>query len=142
MSLPPIRRFTLGDFPTAQQAWLPKLLYPLNQLLNAFFSTVDNGITLQQNTLGQIANVTVSMSGTSTLTGSAKINWTFGQTPPIGVICMNAQQINSPTTVVFYPSIGWSYNSGVVTTQFSMANPTGTGQTTINYTFTLWISGG
>jgi len=141
--LPPVKNFVVQDF--ASSTTIPdfasKLFYPLNLFLNAVYTALTNGLTLGQNTLGQItsnASITANSSGIATTT----INWGFSQNPPIGVVIMSCTQSSLPVTT---PLLSWSYSAGVITVTMQFVTVTsgtlkasGAG----TYAMTFWSVGG
>ena len=148
-TLPPIKRFLAEDFPT-QTSWIGKLFYPLNLFLNATYSALNNGLTINQNTVGLVANLS-SLVANSSGQLTTTIKWPYTQSPPKGVAILSCTQ-NGGTTAANYPIINWTYNSGIVTinlTFLALANVTISGSPYVVYTpvasnfaVTVWISGG
>lgn len=141
--LPPIKRFTMDDF-ASQKSWIGALFYPLNLFLNATYSALNNGLTVNQNTIGLVKVIPgVQLSGTTTLSGKTTINWPYFQSPPVGVIAMQNILVGTGGGPVVCPSIVWGYSSGVITINLSnQPNPTGSSQTTQSYNITFWVCGG
>jgi negative regulator of sigma E activity len=141
--LPPVRRFILDDYQgiSTIPSFCTKFFYPLNLFLSSTYSALNNGLTLQSNTVGLVANinpVTSSSTGTATTT----VNWTYPQTPPQGVVVMNCTLNGTGVTA---PLISWSYSSGVITIsmQFVKVSSGAIVQAqAATYAVTFWVSGG
>lgn len=142
-SLPPIKRFIADDFAgvTTFPAFCQKLFYPLNLFLNATYSALNSGLTIEQNTLGLI-NESTSITSNSSGIATTTINWPYTQTAPIGVVVMDCTNNGTSTN---YPFVSWSYSAGVVSISMQfftitsgafVTAPTGT------YNITFWVSGG
>lgn len=144
--LPPIKRFIQDDYAglTAIPAFAGKLFYPLNLFLNAVYSALNNGLTLNSNTIGIVATQT-SISTSSTGTASTTVNWPYLQSPPGGVVVMNCSLAGTSST---YPLISWSYAGGVVTISMQFVTVSAgalvqSGASNPNfYSITFWVSGG
>jgi len=141
--LPPIKRFTLEDYSTVTTipAFCAKLFYPLNLFMNATYSALNNGLTIQSNMIGQIAQVS-SITSNSSGIATTTVNWNYPQTPPIGVVVMNCTVSGQG---VMFPLTTWNYNAGVVKVSFQFVTIT-TGavvtDTAKTYNLTLLVSGG
>lgn len=108
-ALPTIKRFLVEDYPS-EASWIGTLLYPLNLLLNTIYSNLNNGLTIQQNMLGQLKTLTVSGASPST-----KFNWNFPGQTPAAVIIGQCLQTDAPASVITSAvSVAWSYSAGVI----------------------------
>jgi hypothetical protein len=141
--LPPIKRFVLDDFAGIKDvsAFASKLFYPLNRFLNAVYSGLNNGLTLNQNTIGLVTTQT-SVSSNSSGVATTTLNWTYPQSPPLGVVVMacNQSSISMP-----FPIVTWGYNAGVVSIQMQFVQVTSGALVTApagTYAVTFWVSGG
>lgn len=141
--LPPIKRFILDDFSGITQipAFCGKLFYPLNLFLNAVYSALANGLTLNANTVGVVSAqtaITSSAAGVATTT----INWPYPQSPPVGLSVMSCSVSSVPA---LSPLFSWSYSAGVVTIvlQFvAVSSGAIVADTSKTYSLTVWITGG
>ncbi len=141
--LPPIKRFVLDDFSGIKDisAFAAKLFYPLNLFLSATYSALNNGLTLNANTIGMVSTqgaITSSSAGIATTT----INWGYPQSPPTGVAVMSCSVSSIPA---LSPLVSWSYSAGVVsiTMQFVAASSGAIVQAGAQtYSCTFWVSGG
>lgn len=141
--LPPIKRFIQDDFTGISEisTFAGKLFYPLNLFLNAVYSALNSGLTLNDNTIGlvtQSSNITSDANGLAVTT----INWPYPQSPPQGVVVMNCAISTDPAK---FPILSWSYASGVVrvSMQFvTMSSGAVVAAATNTYNLTFWVSGG
>lgn len=107
--LPQLKRFLNEDFPDAP-AWLSRLLSPLNLFMNSMYAALNNGLTLQDNFLGQINTMAVSGSSPTT-----QYLWKY-QSNPVGVLIINTiDTSSSPAVITSAVTCDWSYSSGVIT---------------------------
>lgn len=117
-NLPPIKRFLTDDFAglTTIPAFAAKLFYPLNLFLNAVYSALNNGLTLNSNMAALVTSQSVTASSTGIATTT--INWPFPQMPPVGVVILSTTLSSVAAT---QPQIAWSYGAGVIqiTLQFT-----------------------
>ena len=108
-SLPVIKQLQVESFPS-QTSWIGNLIYPLNLLFSTVYTNLNNGITLNQNTLGtvkQSVSVTTSASGIAT----TSFTWPFPKTNPVGVSIISC---TSGGTAAYAPLMSWSYSSGTI----------------------------
>jgi len=142
-ALPPIKRFVQEDFNGLNtiSAFASKLFYPLNRFLNAVYSALNHGLTLNQNTIGMVLNqpnVKADANGVVTTT----INWPYLQSPPQGVVVLNCS-VNGAG--VLLPLHSWSYASGVVSISMQFIKSSA-GSIVISasqtYSVTFWVSAG
>ena len=142
-NLPPLKRFVQDDFQgiTTISAFCGKLFYPLNLFLNATYAALNNGLTIQANSIGMISQAT-SITSNSSGIATTTINWAYPQSPPVGVVVMNCTQSSVPTTL---PLMSWSYSAGVITVtlQFTqISSGAVVANTAQTYNLTFWVSGG
>ncbi len=130
-TLPIIRRFLTEDFPD-QAAWIGKLFYPLNLLLNTIYSALSNGLTVQANMLAQVK--TLPVTGNSPV---VTFPYQFAPATPIGILVLNVSQTNTPA-VALTAAVGctWTLTSGLLTVTLQGLSK---GQT---YNVTLQVVGG
>lgn len=107
MQLPPLNRLLVEDF-KAEQSWIGRLLYPLNQLFQSLTTGLNKGITFNENIACQIYTVNFNNN-------TASLPLLFKSTlasPPIGVLVVNVRDISAtPTTFgAVFPT--WGYLSG------------------------------
>lgn len=129
--LPTIKRFVVDDFPD-QASWIGTLLYPLNLLLNTIYSNLNNGITIAQNMVAQVATLPITGSSPTT-----SIQWKFSTiSAPIGITVVNVvQTAGSGSVILGAVSCQWSYNAGTI----SISNITGLNSAnSYNITFIVW----
>ncbi len=103
-ALPPIRRLLLEDFAT-QKEWISPLLLIFNSFTEAVVNTLNKGITVADNTTGDILYVT--MSGTLPVS----VVWRK-KLPPVAVLVGNVQRTNGSTvTLTDAVGISWAMSS-------------------------------
>jgi hypothetical protein len=142
-TLPPIKRFTQDDYNGIKDisAFCSKLFYPLNLFLNAVYTSLNNGLTLSQNTIGSVTTQT-TITSDSTGKATTTINWTYLQSPPQGIAILACLSASVPQTIPLY---SWSYNSGVITIsmQFVKVSSGAIVQaSSATYSVTFWATGG
>lgn len=102
--LPPIKRLRKEDFP--DQAWIDKLLYPLNQFMESISSALNGNITLPENTRAVIREIDVNLTSGSY---PIKIAWTKNVQPTDLII---TRIIGGTQTAAVGAS--WNFADGVV----------------------------
>lgn len=128
--LPPLKRFLQEDF--TDQPWISRLLTPLNLFLTTVYSSLNNGLTINENTLGQIK--TISVNGA---TPTAQFRWNF-QTKPVGVLVISTVQSSGAASVITNAvTCDWSFSQGLV----NINNVTGL-DVAKTYYITFYVIGG
>lgn len=141
--LPPIKRFIQDDYQGVKtiQDFTGKLFYPLNLFLNAVYSALNNGLTINANSIGSVtiqAAITTSSTGTATTT----INWPYPQSPPLGLMIINCSVSTVANTIPLY---SWSYSSGVISVSMQFTKITAGAvvtDTEKTYSVTFYATGG
>lgn len=130
-ALPTIKRFLIEDYPT-EATWIGTLLYPLNLLLTTLYANLNNGLTLQANSLAQIN--TVSIAGSSPTTSFL---WKYSSNPAGVVVINTVLASGAAANIKTAVTCQWSYSAGVIT----ITNVTGLtlGNT---YNITFYVIGG
>lgn len=133
MQLPAIKRFMTDDYPT-QTSWIGNLLYPLNLMLNTLYQGFNNGLTINQNMLGQIT--TLSVTGSKPTTSFA-YKWA-GQGAPVSVL-VGGYSLASGTATPITSTVGvqWTYSAGTIA-----ATVTGLPNNSNSYNVTFQVHGG
>lgn len=142
-TLPPVKRFTLDDYSGIKDisAFAAKLFYPLNLFLTATYSALNNGLTLNANTIGMVtsnSSITSNSAGIATTT----VNWGFPQSPPQGVAVINC---TISSVGALSPLVSWSYSAGVVTITMQfvvMSSGAVVAAGAQTYSCSFWITGG
>lgn len=120
MKLPPLKRLTVEEFPSQQQSWIGKLLYPLNQVFLALSSGLKNGITFQDNIAAQVYTTTFNNN-------SAELPIIFKstlQSKPTGLWVVNVVDVSStPQALTGAVFAQWDYDSA--NNQFRITSITG-----------------
>lgn len=124
--MPPIKTILAQDFPASVQSWVGQaLLYPLNLILNAIYSGMNNGFTFGENMLAAVNSVSIPVAASAyyqspqnfASAGPASViswQWKFG-TRPVGVYLVQISDTSStPIPIQNAVTIDWSYNAGTV----------------------------
>lgn len=141
--LPPVKRFLTEDYASAKDipGFCSRFFYPLNLFLNATYTALQSGLTLGQNLIAVVSqnvSVTCNASGVGTTT----INWTFPQTPPVGVTILSCTLAGVAANA---PLISWSYSGGVISITLQFISITAGNLVTApagTYTLSFWATGG
>lgn len=107
--LPAIKRFTREDYQGAPD-WLDKLFYTLNLFMTSVYSALNQGLTVEENSLGMVKTMSISGAAPST-----SFRWNF-LNKPMGLIVVNVYQtdgVAAPITNAVYAD--WSYSQNVIT---------------------------
>jgi hypothetical protein len=142
-TLPPVKRFVLDDYNgiTTVSAFCSKFFYPMNLFLNAVYSALSSGLTIQQNMIG-IVNASTNISSNSSGVATTTINWPDTQSPPQGVAVIACTQSSSAT---MYPLVSWSYAAGVVSISMQFVKVSSgaiVSAAASSYSVTFWVTGG
>lgn len=130
-ALPVLKRLLAEDFKEAG-TWIGKLLYILNLFMGSVYSSLNHGITFQDNVLAQLKTLTIK--GRSP---TVQFPWSYSSAP-IGVLILATQDTtSSPQTVTTAVTCAWSYSAGTV----SIDNITGL-DTARQYSVTFLVLGG
>ena len=131
MKLPPIKRFLTEDFPT-ERSWIDRFFGSMNLFLTSMSNGLNNGLTIQENQLAQIKQITISGASPT-----AKIQWRFAG-KPIGVtIIAISKSDGSPSLITSAVTCDWSFSQGFVL----INNATGLNPT-VSYLVTFYVIGG
>lgn len=107
MLLPVISTIRTEDFPKEQQAWIPKLLFPLNQFLLSAISAINGNLAFGDNIPCQTITLNFTYGSAADFPKIAK--WNYSSTPVELRVC-SATEGGSPIAVV--PA--WSYSNGTI----------------------------
>ena len=80
MRIPSLLSLRVEDFPS-QKEWIDKLLFPLNQFIQATVTSINGNITFGDNIAAQTTTLSFVYSGASDFPKS--IAWTFPQVNPL-----------------------------------------------------------
>lgn len=101
--LPPISRLVTEDF-ADQKSWIGKLLQPVNQFMESVFAALNQGLTIKDNTTGDI--LTAELDGTLPL----KLSWSGKSKPTVVLVGDIYRSDGSTVTLTAAVGIKWSFN--------------------------------
>lgn len=103
-ALPPIRRLLVEDF-SSQRSWITPLLVIFNSFTEAVVSVLNKGLTVRENTTGDI--LTLTLAGTLPVS----VVWTK-KLPPTCVLVGNVARTNGETvTITDAVGVTWSMSA-------------------------------
>ena len=129
--LPVLKAFLAQDYLSAGP-WIGKFLYTLNLFTGTIYSSLNNGLTVQDNMLAVVSTQTLKGSNPTTT-----FKWPYA-TLPVGVVLWNITDVSTvPAPITTATTIQWSAGGGTVI----ISNITGL-DTTRMYSCTFCASGG
>ncbi len=127
--LPPIRRLLVEDFAT-QKSWISPLLLIFNSFTEAVVNTLTSGVTVKDNTTGDI--LTMTLSGTLPVS----VVWTK-KLPPSVVVVGNISRLDG-AAITLSAAVGITWGMSGDGKSLQVLSIVGvTPSTTIKYKLTL-----
>lgn len=104
--LPNQKRFLTEDFPS-QKSWIGALLQSLNQFMESVVGSLDRGLTVADNMDAQMAQVTVTSTGSGVITEPASFKVTTRSRPTQLLVGKVEVVSGSAVTAAVFPT--WEF---------------------------------